>query len=297
MLSDLLKDKELFTSSEQMICNYILQHVDDIRSMSIDELAQKTFTSKATVVRFCKKLTDGKGFKEFKLDFLSEASEIRERNEKNSKLMSHFVDYQATEIIHDIYCMAESTARVMISEKQIDRISRTIFHSDYVDLFGTGLNLGYARETAYKLRRVEIFATALDDLYEYTLDVKHKKTVAILFGMQKTVEEVENMVRQLKERKYYVITFLSAENVDSDMLSKLGDECFNITTNIEMTQSIKSMLYELVLKYLLDVITIGVEKRGKTETNNSKTRLINNKNMKQNNRTLKIDFKRNSLML
>ena len=263
MLLDLLKDKELFTSSEQMICNYILQHVDDIRSMSIDELAQKTFTSKATVVRFCKKLTDGKGFKEFKLDFLSEASEIRERNEKNSKLMSHFVDYQATEIIHDIYCMAESTARVMISEKQINRISKTIFHSDYVDLFGTGLNLGYARETAYKLRRVEIFATALDDLYEYTLDVKHKKTVAILFGMQKTVEEVENMVRNLKERKYYVITFLSAENLDSDMLSKLGDECFNTTTNIEMTQSIKSMFYELVLKYLLDVITIGVEKEAK----------------------------------
>ena len=46
MLLDLLKDKKHFTSSEQIISNYILQHVDDIRSMSIDELDKKTYTSK-----------------------------------------------------------------------------------------------------------------------------------------------------------------------------------------------------------------------------------------------------------
>lgn len=257
MLLNLLKDKNNFTSSEQIISDYVLQHIDDIRSMSIDELAVKSFTSKATVVRFCKKVTNGKGFKEFKLDFLSEVTEIRERNKKNSKLMSNFVDYRATEIIHDIYSMAESTARVMINDKQIEQISRIILRSDYVDLFGTGLNLGYARETAYKLRRVGVFATALDDLHEYTLDVKQKKTVAFLFGMQKTVEEIEGMAKQLKERKYYVISFFSADNVN---ISKLGNECFNITTNIEMVQSIKTMLHELVLKYLLDVIIIGVEK-------------------------------------
>ena len=259
MLLDLLKDKKHFTSSEQIISNYILQHVDDIRSMSIDELDKKTYTSKATVVRLCKKLTDGKGFKEFKLDFLSEVSEIRERNKKNSKLMSNFIDYHATEIIHDIYCMAESTARVIISKKQIDRISRIILHSDYVDLFGTGLNLGYARETAYKLRRAEIFATALDDLYEYTLDVNHKKTVAFLFSMQKST--VENMVKQLKERKYYIITFLSADRADTEMLSKLGgaDTFTNdaqLAKDGESWWSVPFVSANLVLGYREDLLFI-----------------------------------------
>lgn len=75
--------------------------------------------------------------------------------------------------------------------------------------------------------------------------------------MQKTMEEIKGMAKQLKERKYYVISFFSADNVN---ISRLGDECFNITANIEMSQSIKTMLHELVLKYLLDVIIIGVEK-------------------------------------
>lgn len=260
MLLDLIKDKSLFTTSEQMVSEYILQHIDDVRMMSVDELAVKSFTSKATVIRFCKKVTGGKGFTDFKLDFLSEVSEIRERNDKNSKLMSNFAEYRATEIIHDVYSMAEATARMLINDVKVTRIARKILCADYVDLFGTGLNLGYARETAFKLRRTEIFATALDDLYEYTLDVKQKKTVAFFFGIQKTAEENETMVRQLKERKYYVISFLAIDDTHAVDMSRLGDECFNISTNIEMTESIKSMLHELVLKYILDVIVIGVEK-------------------------------------
>ena len=51
--------------TETNIYQYIIKNLESVLKMSVRELAEKTFVSTATIVRFCQKL-DCDGFVEFK---------------------------------------------------------------------------------------------------------------------------------------------------------------------------------------------------------------------------------------
>lgn len=68
-----LKDANTLTEREADIRNYLLAHPEHIMVMSCQELGKATFTSAATVTRFCQKF-GCKGYPEFKLRFLNEVA-------------------------------------------------------------------------------------------------------------------------------------------------------------------------------------------------------------------------------
>lgn len=55
-LIEKLQEYTEFSQTETEIKNYILKHIEDIGSVSIYKVASETYTSPATVVRFCRKL-------------------------------------------------------------------------------------------------------------------------------------------------------------------------------------------------------------------------------------------------
>ena len=68
LLQDMKKHKNL-TEREQDIRRFIMEHPEKIEEMSSRELGHATFTSAASVTRFCQKLGT-KGFPEFKLQLV-----------------------------------------------------------------------------------------------------------------------------------------------------------------------------------------------------------------------------------
>ena len=59
-----LRDRNSFTSAENEIIDYVLEHPGQVISMPLDELSEKLYISKSTIIRFCKKLGFA-GHKEF----------------------------------------------------------------------------------------------------------------------------------------------------------------------------------------------------------------------------------------
>lgn len=55
-----------FTHAEVEIAHYILNHGEDVLNLSIKELAKRTYTSPATIVRLCRKL-GLEGYNDFKI--------------------------------------------------------------------------------------------------------------------------------------------------------------------------------------------------------------------------------------
>lgn len=77
-----------FTSNEQIVNEYILKNFDEISLMTIYDLADKTFVSPATIVRYCKKLgTDG--FKEFRRELLKRQNKDFEDDSESSSSLLH----------------------------------------------------------------------------------------------------------------------------------------------------------------------------------------------------------------
>ena len=77
---DALRRKVNFTDMEADIADYILQYADDVAEMNIGELSAATFTSNATIVRFCRKLGVD-GYRSFRIALAREveASHARAR--------------------------------------------------------------------------------------------------------------------------------------------------------------------------------------------------------------------------
>ena len=57
-----------FSNSEKEIAKYILNHGEEVLTMSVKELAKKTYTSPATIVRLCKKI-GLEGYNDFKIKY------------------------------------------------------------------------------------------------------------------------------------------------------------------------------------------------------------------------------------
>ena len=60
-----------FTHAEVEIAHYILNHGEDVLNLSIKELAKRTYTSPATIVRLCRKL-GLEGYNDFKIKYSAE---------------------------------------------------------------------------------------------------------------------------------------------------------------------------------------------------------------------------------
>ena len=71
MILEKLKEQAHFTNHEKEVAGYILEHLDRIPEMSSGELANASFTSKATVVRLSQKLGLA-GYQEFRLRLVEE---------------------------------------------------------------------------------------------------------------------------------------------------------------------------------------------------------------------------------
>ena len=70
-----LEEKMDFTNNEKVIADYILDNLNELSLLSAENLAKKSFTSKASVVRLCKKLKV-KGYRDFQRKIEKELAEM-----------------------------------------------------------------------------------------------------------------------------------------------------------------------------------------------------------------------------
>ena len=114
MLVEKIKNTADFTTSEKIIGNFILENKEAFCKMTVDEVAQKTYTSKATVTRFCKKIINGKGFQEFKLAFISEMGLVERLNISKGNDSYNIDKSCEAKMIQDIYHVATMKAKNII---------------------------------------------------------------------------------------------------------------------------------------------------------------------------------------
>ena len=138
MILEKLKRMEDFTHQEQAVARYILDHVEEIQQMSTEELARVSYTSKATVVRLCKKL-EVEGYQELKLKLVSEmVQNIR----VNQLLSKEPITEKSTfpDIIHTLpklYDKAITDTELCMDRNVMIRICNRIKAADRIDIYGS----------------------------------------------------------------------------------------------------------------------------------------------------------------
>lgn len=140
-----LKDANTLTEREADIRNYLLEHPEHIMAMSCQELGRATFTSAATVTRFCKKF-GCKGYPEFKLHFLNEVAAGQTAEETSAVQLSERENMVTLlQKVSDVQAQALEATRQALSLSQLLRVQRLLLSHPYIDLYAYDTNLHLAR--------------------------------------------------------------------------------------------------------------------------------------------------------
>ena len=201
MLLERLREDKRFTSHERDVVSYILEHLNEVPSMSTGELARAAYTSKATVVRLCQKLGFS-GYQEFKLKLVEEVSQ-RQRIDRILANEPITGESSYTDIINTLpglYDKAVTNTRLSLDKNVMTRINNVLQRAECIDIYGTGISYALAQAAAFKFATLGVESSAHESINGHYLAArKNKKTVAFLISFTGANRTVVRMARYLRE--------------------------------------------------------------------------------------------------
>ncbi len=215
MLIERLKEQVNFTSHEKEIARYILEHMDIVPGMSSKDLANASFTSKATVVRLCQKLGLS-GYQEFKLKLVEE---INQKNRLSQMLEGEPITDRSsyTDIIHALpilYDKAVTNTRLALDKNTMNRINGVLQRAECIDIYGTGISYILAQSAVFKFATLGMECSAYESINGHYLAARrNKKTIAFLISFTGANRTVIQMAKYLREAtNNYVVGLMGPYN-------------------------------------------------------------------------------------
>lgn len=248
-----MHESHRFNSTEQAIINYIMSHSKEIADLSIRELAERTFTSPATIFRFCLKL-NLKGYTEFKIKFISEIS--RTSNIDSPIVGRPITDKNPPESIVkkiaalEIEAIEETKNEMDIA--QLTRVAAMIASADTVDFYAFDENYYIAQITAYNFLQIKknaVVAMAANSQYMHALTCDNSH-VAIILSRTGENKRLIDICKILNKRK--IKSFLMSP-VKNSTLARLADE-FLYIADTEEYLDMGTLIFNVGVRYYQDVL-------------------------------------------
>lgn len=215
MLIEKLEQGANFTNHEKDVVRYILENLDKIPGMSSAELAQVSFTSKATVVRLSQKL-GLTGYQELRLKLVEE---MNQKNRISKVLEGEPIHNKSTymDIIHTLpvlYDKAVTNTRLSLDKNSMNRINNVLQRVECIDIYGTGISYILAQSAAFKFATLGMESSAYESINGHYLAArKNKKTITFLIsftGANRTMIRAAEYLR--KATNNYVVGIVGPHN-------------------------------------------------------------------------------------
>lgn len=251
-----LKMQEELTDRERDIAKYILENPGQIIEMSSRELGHATFTSAASVTRFCQKM-GMKGFPEFKIKFVSELHDGQWEEEQEKIILSERENVvtmvkKATQIQEQ----AVEETRKNISYSQLMRIGRSIGNASSVDFYVYDTNIYLAQYGCalfyHAGKRSAVYsAVNLQGLHAGMPSDGHLAVIISHTGRNERLAEIEML---LKRNGTEIIAITSEQN---GIIAEYADEVI-IAAGSEKVEEFWTSMFFASVKYILDIL-YGIE--------------------------------------
>lgn len=217
MILNRLKAMEGFTYQEQAVANYILNNMERIPKMSSDDLAKASYTSKATVVRLCKKL-DTEGYQDMKYQLISEIVESIRINQilKEEPITEKSSYSDVIDTLPKLYDKAITDTRLCLDHNIMNRIFNRIKAVSRIDIYGTGISYILAQSAAFKFGTLGMECNAYESVNAHYLSARKKqKSVSFVITFTGANRTMIDTARYLKKTTdTYVVGIVGRYNED-----------------------------------------------------------------------------------
>lgn len=244
-----------FSQSEKQIGRYILNHGDEVLNMSVKELAKKTYTSPATIVRLCKKI-GLEGYNDFKIKYSAELQyDLHHHNrvdinfpfqkDDTDQVICHKLANLSQEVIAD-------TVK-LIDFDELHKIVELLYHNQDIDIYGAGNSLLAAMSFQHKMMRIQrnVNLKVLHGEQIFMSYNSNPQRIAMIISYSGETNEIVKIAQILKEKKTPLIVLTS---VGDNRLSHYADYILNIGSREKIFTKIAPFASQISIEYLLNVI-------------------------------------------
>lgn len=244
-----------YTNSEKNIISYIEQHADQAAHLSIQELAQKTFSSNATIIRLCHKVGCD-GFKDFKLKLVQEI-ELQKLTNNDVNFSFPFTPADSVDQIAksmtDLYSNGLKLLYSRINLNQITNVARQLFYANRIFIYGIGDSGLTARSFINKVNKLNIYPIFAYENSEAMSNSAHVKeddiALFITYGDEHSSEYKQFL--SLLENSNCNIVVLTA-NANSP-LAKAADQVITIPDE-EKDSKVATFYSQFAFQYVLNLL-------------------------------------------
>lgn len=200
--------------TERSIIKFILENPRETSSLTIYELAEKTFSSPSSIIRMCKK-TGFSGYKDFTRALIYElAIKDHSRRKGDGQLIkANNVEVIVEEITYKNIVSLEDTRKIMdleVLEKSIELISKC----DNICFFGIGSSLIVAKDAQQKFLRLNKSCTVNEDWHLQLLTARNMspKDLGIIISYSGQTLEMIECAEAMKENQVKIISITKYGN-------------------------------------------------------------------------------------
>lgn len=250
-----LERKSSFTESEVALADHILAHATDVTEMSIAELAEKTFTSNATIIRFCRKLGTT-GYREFRVKLATDLERRRMSQEgvdANSPLATATGTSQVMRSLSVLLKGAIDETFASVRSYDVQRAAYAIRDARNLYIFATGDSQISAMSFANMLMKLGIHCIMADSYGETvaianTMRSGDAALIISYSGKIVNTPAMRRVMRMLTERSVRTIWMSSAEKpfgVDMEL---------RIVPREDAHAKTATFYSQMCIRYLLDCL-------------------------------------------
>ena len=188
------------SSTERQIARFILLNPDETTTLTIRELAQKTFSSPSSVVRICRAI-GFQGYKDLRhaltleLATLGEHGSHKEQDITPQDSLQEIVDKVTQK---NIQCLRDTQRLLLLDE--LEQCVDLVEKARTVLLFGIGSSLCVAKDTYLKFLRLDKPCVVNEDWHSQLLQARNAapEDVGIVFSYSGQTYEMIQCIKEMK---------------------------------------------------------------------------------------------------
>ena len=273
MQNVLLRLREILpslSSTERQIAQYILENPDETTSLTVRELAGRTFSSPSSVVRICRAV-GFRGYKELRHALILELATLGEHGSHPEQditpqdSLQQIVDKVTRK---NIQCLLDTQKLLLVDE--LEACVELLERSRTVLLFGIGSSLCVAKDTYLKFLRIEKPCVVNEDWHSQLLQARNAtaQDLGIVFSYSgQTVE----MIQCMEEMRANGTPVIAVTRYYPSQVAQLADHVLYVAANESLFRN-GAMSSRLSQLNVMDILYTAYANRHHEETMRCLTR-------------------------
>lgn len=227
-----------YNELEMIVYNYVMEHKEEVKYMTIRELSEAVHVSTSTIIRFCKK-TGCEGYSEFRVQF---KLFLKEEKENRRKLTS---DNGKDEIMYFFHTVTSTEY-----EESIIEVTQMIQEAGQLIFVGIGTSGILGKYGARYFSNLGKFSQHIEDPY-YPIAKDMESTVVIALSESGETEQTLKLAERFKCHNCRIV---SITNGSSSTLAKMSDYNLSYFVSKRLIQDEYNITTQVPVLYLLETI-------------------------------------------